>query len=508
MTTQSGASGGIPRRELAAIMFSDIAGYTTTMGRDEQQAMRALADHRELLRSILPGFNGQMLGEVGDGTLTSFHSALDAVNCARQLQDALAENPDLRLRIGIHIGDVLFGDNNVWGDGVNVASRIHALAPPGGICISEQVYYEIRNKPGMQAKSLGQKRLKNVDRPIAVYLLGTSFEQTPSVGSRRRTRWMLGAAAGAAVVGYLFYLPIATAVAVSLTRMQSLRLQIGYCTTSDGVRIAYGTVGKGPPVVIALGWLSDLERGSTSPTYNSAFLMPIAARHLVVQYDGRGFGRSDRGFKDYSLEPRVRDLEAVVDALKLKRFALYGLSSGGPAAIAYAARHPERVTRLVLSGTCAGGPTGSTPVEQRRVGAFFTLLETGWDNPAVLEMMSSLLMPNATEVQKRVFAKFARISGTPEDSSAFLVAQFKLDVRALTPFIKAPVLVLRVRDDEIIPSDCAIHLASLIPGARLVMIEGKDHIPVPGDGEYEQFAQALEPFLDQDIRPARASTRE
>jgi adenylate cyclase len=139
MKTQYGTSGAIPRRELAAIMFSDIAGYTTTMGRDEQQAMRALADHRELLRSILPRFNGQMLGEVGDGTLTSFHSALDAVNCARELQDALVENPDLRLRIGIHIGDVLFGDNNVWGDGVNVASRIHALAPPGGICISELV---------------------------------------------------------------------------------------------------------------------------------------------------------------------------------------------------------------------------------------------------------------------------------------------------------------------------------------------------------------------------------
>jgi class 3 adenylate cyclase len=245
MTTQYGASGAIPRRELAAIMFSDIAGYTTTMGRDEQQAIRALVENREILRLILHGFNGQNLYEHRDGTLTSFHSALDAVNCARQLQDALVENPDLRLRIGIHIGDVLFGDNNVWGDGVNVASRIHALAPPGGICISEQVYYEIRNKPGMQAKSLGQKRLKNVDRPIAVYVLGPSSktsQQTPPIRSRTRTRWMLGAAAGAAVVGYLFYIPIATAVAVSLAQMQSLRLHIGYCTTSDGVRIAYGTV--------------------------------------------------------------------------------------------------------------------------------------------------------------------------------------------------------------------------------------------------------------------------
>ena len=170
MTTPSDAPGAIPKRELAAIMFSDIAGYTAIMGRDEQQAMRALADHRELLRSLLPGFNGRMLGEIGDGTLSSFHSALDAVNCARKLQAALGENPDLRLRIGIHIGDVLFGDNNVWGDGVNVASRIHALAPPGGICLSEQVYYEIRNKPGMEAKALGQKRLKNVDRPsLSIY---------------------------------------------------------------------------------------------------------------------------------------------------------------------------------------------------------------------------------------------------------------------------------------------------------------------------------------------------
>src|SRR5712692_1958519 len=248
MTTPSDASGAIPKRELAAIMFSDIAGYTTTMGRDEQQAMRALADHRELLRAILPRFKGQMLGEVGEGTLTSFHSALDAVNCARQLQDALAENPDLRLRIGIHIGDVLFGDNNVWGDGVNVASRIHALAPPGGICISEQVYYEIRNKPGMQAKSLGQKRLKNVDRPIAVYLFGSSsaiLKQPPSVRARRRTRWVFGAAAGVALVGYLFYIPIATAIAISLAQMQGVRLHIGYCTTSDGVRIATGQWERG-----------------------------------------------------------------------------------------------------------------------------------------------------------------------------------------------------------------------------------------------------------------------
>src|SRR5260370_37920793 len=128
-----------PARELAAIMFSDIAGYTALMGRDEQQAMRALDAHRGTLRTLLPKFNGRLIGDIGDGTLSSFHSAIDAVNCAREVQALAEDHPDLPLRIGIHLGDVVFTNNTVIGDGVNVASRIHALAPPGGICVSEHV---------------------------------------------------------------------------------------------------------------------------------------------------------------------------------------------------------------------------------------------------------------------------------------------------------------------------------------------------------------------------------
>ena len=161
-------------RELAAIMFSDIAGYTLVMGRDEHQAMQALARHREVLRDLVPKFHGRMLGEIGDGTLSAFHSALDAVSCARELQSKLVDDPRLKLRIGIDVGDVLFANNTVLGDGVNSASRIHALAPPGGICISEHVYHEIQNKPEIHAKYLGRKRLKNVSRPIPVYAVMTT----------------------------------------------------------------------------------------------------------------------------------------------------------------------------------------------------------------------------------------------------------------------------------------------------------------------------------------------
>src|SRR5271167_5241359 len=159
VTSSSDILAANPTRELAAIMFSDIVGYTALMGRDEQLAMRALAAHRELLRTILPRFNGRLIGEIGDGTLSSFHSAFEAVNCACEIQASLASDTELRIRIGIHVGDVVFTNNTVLGDGVNVASRIHELAPPGGCCISERVYEEIRNKPGVPAIFLGEKTL-------------------------------------------------------------------------------------------------------------------------------------------------------------------------------------------------------------------------------------------------------------------------------------------------------------------------------------------------------------
>ncbi len=187
MATPTDTQPAAPRRELAAIMFSDIASYTAIMGRDEQEGLEARNSHRELLRTILPRFNGRLLGDLGDGALSSFHSAIDAVNCARAFQAATGNNPQFRIRVGIHVGDVLFSDNTVVGDGVNVASRIVALADPGRICISERVYEEIRNQRGMAVKSLGIKNLKNVSRPIGVYVLSEGADSTAAAESSART---------------------------------------------------------------------------------------------------------------------------------------------------------------------------------------------------------------------------------------------------------------------------------------------------------------------------------
>jgi class 3 adenylate cyclase/tetratricopeptide (TPR) repeat protein len=220
-------------RELAAIMFTDIAGYTALMGEDEQRAVRVLERSRHLLNTLIPKFNGRVIEEVGDGTLASFQSGVQAVTCARTIQEALKDDSELRVRIGIHIGDVLVAGNRLIGDAVNIASRIHALAEPGGICFSERVYDDIRNKPELHATLLGERTLKNVNRPLKVYALspeGTAAAEDQSVHRAEhagrsaapatsatlsanqhaakwtRASWMLAAIIALLVVGYVFLL--------------------------------------------------------------------------------------------------------------------------------------------------------------------------------------------------------------------------------------------------------------------------------------------------------------
>jgi adenylate cyclase len=159
------------QRKLAAIMFTDIVGYTAMMSKDEKKARQGLEKHRRILKSLVEQFNGEWLQAVGDSTLSSFASAVNAVACALEIQHLLIRELELKLRIGIHLGDVVFEKSEVYGDGVNVASRLEPLAAPGGICISERVYNEIQNKPEMKAVFLGEKILKNVDLPMRIYAL-------------------------------------------------------------------------------------------------------------------------------------------------------------------------------------------------------------------------------------------------------------------------------------------------------------------------------------------------
>jgi len=157
------------QRKLAAVMFTDIVGYTALMSKDEQKALSVLQKNRDIQKPLVKKFNGEFLKEMGDGTLLCFQSVFDAVQCAQEIQQSVSDDPDLNLRIGIHLGDIVFKEGDIFGDGVNVASRIEQLADTGGISISDQVYNAIRNKPGIKAVFVGEKILKNIDHPVKVY---------------------------------------------------------------------------------------------------------------------------------------------------------------------------------------------------------------------------------------------------------------------------------------------------------------------------------------------------
>jgi len=158
-------------RQLAAIMFTDIVGYTALMGRDEQKAMQLLDQNRDLQKPLIEEYLGKYLKDIGDGILASFGSAGDAVSCALAIQNALSDDQELILRIGIHSGDITFKDEDVFGDGVNIASRLQSIADPGGIYISESIHKAIRGRGDIQAQYLGETQLKNVDYPVKTYAL-------------------------------------------------------------------------------------------------------------------------------------------------------------------------------------------------------------------------------------------------------------------------------------------------------------------------------------------------
>lgn len=158
-------------RKLTAIMFTDIVGYTKIMRSDEQKAMNLLYYNRKLIEPLIKKHKGQILKEIGDGTLNSFPSAIEAVRCAIKIQEVLSEIPALNLRIGIHIGDVIQERDDIFGDGVNVASRIESLSEPGQICISQVVFESIQSQSDLGAKSIGKHTLKGIEEPQELYTI-------------------------------------------------------------------------------------------------------------------------------------------------------------------------------------------------------------------------------------------------------------------------------------------------------------------------------------------------
>ncbi len=282
----------------------------------------------------------------------------------------------------------------------------------------------------------------------------------------------------------------------ALGRAQTIR----FCTASDGARIAYATVGQGLPLVKTANWLNHLEFDWRSPVWQH-WMEELSRDRMLVRYDERGNGLSDWDVRDISFDAFLRDLETVVDAAGLERFALFGISQGVGVSIAYAVKHPERVSRLILhAGYLQGWRTRGTPEEVERREAMSRLILTGWgqDNPAFRQIFTTFYIPEGTQEQMQWFNELLRVSTSPANALRLVDAFSRIDVTALAPLVRVPTLVMHCRHDAAIPFDQSRAIASLIPGARFVLLEGRNHIILQHEPAWPRFAAELRAFLAED----------
>lgn len=275
---------------------------------------------------------------------------------------------------------------------------------------------------------------------------------------------------------------------------------IRFCTAGDGTRIAYSRTGHGPPIVKSCMWLNDIESEIASPVWGP-WIALLNAGHELIGHDLRGCGLSDRLIEHTSLQAWVGDMEAVVESAGLERVVIVGLSQGAAAAIAYAARHPEKVAGLIICGGYTQGllKRDASDAERELGEALAKMVEFGWgsDNTAFRQVFSSRFFPDGTAAQIQWMNAQMKTCTTPAMAARILRAAYKIDVSVEAQKVTCPTLVLHSRMDAVVPFESGRVLAGLVPGARLVPLSSSSHLPMVTEPAWQLVQTEVTLFLAQ-----------
>jgi pimeloyl-ACP methyl ester carboxylesterase/DNA-binding CsgD family transcriptional regulator len=277
--------------------------------------------------------------------------------------------------------------------------------------------------------------------------------------------------------------------------------QIRFCQSPDGVRIAYTQGGRGPAMIEVATWLNHVEHDSKSPIWK-ARLAELTTNYTLTRYDGRGCGLSDQNPKSLAFDDLVADLEAVIEAADLKRVILLGCCQGGPVAIAYAARHPERVSHLVLYGAYVRGKLKRNPSQQDidEAETMLKLIELGWgrDNPAFRQVYTAMLIPDSKPEQYSWFIDMQRMTISPQNVVRLIRTLDRIDICDLLPNVRSPTLVMHARHDRRIPFGEGELIAHSIANAEFVPLDSRNHLLL-------SHQSAWRDFLDETVRFVRTN---
>jgi class 3 adenylate cyclase/pimeloyl-ACP methyl ester carboxylesterase len=458
-------------RRLAAVFAADMVGYSRLMESDEEGVLARQKTHRkELIDPEIARNRGRIVKTTGDGMLAEFASAQDAVRCAINIQIMLNrheadqdEDRHIQYRVGINLGDVVFDDDDIFGDGVNVAARLEGLAAPGGVCISDIVYQTVQDRIGEPFRDMGSQRVKNISRPIKVW------------------QWSPGA------------------VRERQVSEVALKQRVQFTTSADGTQIAYASVGEGIPILKAPHWLNHIEYEWDSPVWG-AFLTEFARQNRLVRFDQRSNGLSDWEPERISHDAMVEDMEAVADAAGLDRFALFGMSQGASVAVRYAVKHPDRVSAIVIFGGYMRGRLRRGDADQEtyhKTGVI--MIREGWGstNPIYRNFFTSAFLPDAPHEVQNSFDELQRICTNTENALKFWDMNNKINTVEEAKQVRAPTLVMHIKGDRVVPIAEGRLTARLIPNASFVELPGNDHVAIEGQPCFDMFFDEMRAFLNE-----------
>lgn len=459
-------------RRLTAILAADMAGYSRLMERDAEDVLRRRA--RDLDTAFGPAVakaGGRIVKTTGDGVLADMPTAAGAVEAAIAIQETIAaaeadrgDEERIAYRIGVNLGDVLVdpADQDLFGDAVNVAARLEAIAPAGGFCISDAVLQCLPNRLSAAFEDLGRQRVKNLARPVR------AWRWTPEKRARGGTD--------------------GTAVADDHVR---------YTAAPDGVQIAYASLGEGPPLLRAPHWMNHLDYERRSAVW-APQIEALAARCRMVRFDQRGNGLSDRDPAEISEQAMIWDMDAVADAAGLGRFALLGQSQGCAFSLAYAAARPDRVRALILLNGFARGRLMRGDPEQAALHDVLTrLIQEGWGspNPMFRQVFTASFVPDAPRAVAETFDEAQRVSVTTATALRIWSMNARIDATAAARKVRAPTLVIHCEDDRVAPIEEGRLVAQLVPGARLVTIPSRTHILLGGRPDFDRAVEEITRFV-------------
>lgn len=448
-------------RRIAAILALDAAGYTERMAADREGTLAELRRvFRDAVRPALAAEGGRVVKMTGDGALAEFPSAAGAILAAAAIQRALRDDP-VRLRAGVHVGDVAVQEGDLFGDAVNIAARLEAAAPEGGVLVSRTAADMAGGGLGVPLRPMGGMRFKGVPRPVEVLALDLD-------GLRREAGF----------------------------RRLAASQRIRFATSADGVRLAWTAVGEGPPVVKAPNWITHLEADWRN--LHAGWMADLAATRRLVRFDQRGNGLSDRGEVELSLERFTDDLEAVMDAAGIERAPIIALSQGCPLACAFAARRPERVSGLVLIGGFAQGvQIRSEPRDAEMVAALNAMGRLDWDGeyPSIRDHFARMIAPDATREDLAELATMMSKAISAENFWRFRDAIGRLDVTERLSRVACPALVLHASGDRLHPPEQGRRLAAGIREARYRELDTRNHVMPLYDPVWPVAWAEIEAFL-------------